>query len=247
MNIELIKDNYGLDPVVRETLNYISENIYESFNTDDDTKWTISKKTEEIKKHLLEINTTLRKRTILKLLLSEQITSLIEMMKCINLAMIKGTHLLMRNIYECIIHIETFINYDANDDIFKNWVEGKRDERWWHAKELEYLERVRKDKKYTKIARETYAVLSEFAHPSIYSNIKVLSKDRESGVYKIDKNWLYQSFLMVIDGCKFVYKFCAEKENVMSKLSQFSNSIGKLMAEHYYSEKQMKGKSESVR
>lgn len=247
INIKLIKDYYGLDPLVKETLNYISENIYESFNTDDDTKWMNSKKNEEIKKHLLEIDATSRKRTILKLLLSEQISSLIEMIKCINVPIIKGTHLLMRNIYECIIHIETFVNYHHNNTIFKNWVNGKIDDRWRHKNELQSLRKIRKDKSSTEIEKETYRTLCDFAHPTIHSNIKTLSKDRSLGVYKIDKNWLYQSVLMVIDGCKFVYKFCAEKEDVMSKLSQFSNSIGKLMAEHYYSEKQMKGKSKSVK
>ncbi len=248
MNIKLIKDYYGLDSVVIETLNYISENIYESFNTDDDTKWMIiSKKNEEIKKHLLEIDATSRKRTILKILLSEQISSLFEMMECIYTGIIKGTHLLMRNIYECVIHIETYVNYHHNDTIFKNWVNGEIDARWRHKNELKSLRKVRKDKSSTKIEKETYGTLCDFAHPTIDSNLKALSKDRSLGVYKIDKNWLYLSVLMVIDGCRFVYKFCAEKEDVMSKLNQFSNGIGKLMAEYCYREKQMKDKSESVR
>jgi len=243
----IIENRYGLDDVVRKAIECIAEEIHKSFNNDDDTKWMINKKNEEVKKHLLEIDAVSRKRTVLKLLLSEQIYSLIEMMECINAGIIKGTHLLMRNIYECIIHIETFVNYHHNNTVFKNWIKGKIDYRWRHKNELKFLREVRKDKSSTEIEEETYRTLSDFAHPTIDSNLKALSKDRSLGVYKIDKNWLYQSVMMVIDSCKFVYSFCGGKEDVMRKLREFSNSIGKLMAEHYYSEKQMKGKSESVR
>jgi len=239
----VIENRYGLDDVIKKTIEYISKEIHKSFNTDNDTKWMISRKNEEVKKHLLEIDAVSRKRTVLKLLLSEQIYSLIEMMECINAGIIKGTNLLMRNIYECMIHIETFINYAHANTIFKNWVEGKIDWRWRHRNELKFLRKVRNYETSMKIEKETYRTLSDFAHPTIYSNIKTLSKDRSLGVYKVDKNWLCQSVMMVVDGCKFVYNFCGEKEDVISKLNHLSNIILKLMAEHYYRDKQMKDKS----
>ena len=224
----IIEDRYGLDDVVRKAIEYISKEIHEPFNTDTDTKWTIGKKDEEVKRHLLEIDDVSRKRIVLKLLLSEQIYSLIEMMQCINGGIVKGTHSLMRNIYECIIHIETFKNYPHNSNIFKNWVKGKTDWRWRHKNELAFLKKVRKDKS-TVIERQTYDVLSSFAHPTIHSNIRTLSKYRSSGVYMVNKNWLYQSVMMVIDGCKYVCDFCGEKEDVMQKLRQFWNGIGQLV------------------
>lgn len=230
MNPKVLVDKYGIDPIVKKTIEYLTGEILESFNTKEDTARFIGMKNDEVRKYLLEIDDLSRKRIVMKLLLSEQIYSLIEMVECINGCLIKGANLLMRNIYECIVHIETFMNYNPSDDIFRKWVRGEKDERWWHSKELEYLERVRKDEEYTEIAKETYAVLSSYAHPSIYSNVKVLSKDRESGVYRIDKNWFYQSILMVIDGCKYVYK---NRNDILTKLREFSTKIGYLMRENY--------------
>jgi len=224
----IIKDRYGLDDAVGKAIEYISKEIHEPFNTDTDTKWIVGKNDEKVKRRLLEIDDASRKRIVLKLLLSEQIYSLIEMMQCINGGIVKGTHSLMRNIYECLIHIEIFKNYHHSNNIFKNWVEGKTDWRWRHKNELAFLKKLRKDKS-TIIERQTYDVLSSFAHPTIHSNIRTLSKDRNLGVYRVNKNWLYQSVMMVIDGCKHVYGFCDGKKEVIEKLRQFSNSVGQLI------------------
>ena len=236
-----IEDKYRLDDTVRIAIEYISNEIHKSFNTDSDTKWIIGKKGGEVKKHLLKIDNVSRKRIVLKLLLSEQIFSLVEMIQCINTGLIKATHLLMRNIYECINHIETFIFYPHSDDIFEKWVREEKDMRWKHSEELKFLEDKLKDEETTRIKKEIYEILSAYAHPLILSNISIHFKDRALGVYNIDRIWLYGSVMLVIRSCQHIYSiYHSDKKDVLDILNKFWEDTQELRRQIYLKRKQTK-------